>query len=119
MYITEIAPPHLRGRLGSINILAVTSGQFLAYIAGFLFYWDWLSIIGSFPPALVLLLMVWMPESPRWLLDKNRKSDALKSLLWLRGSHLEIEEECRETEETLGNAMGKHISLEDLLECWK
>ena len=103
MYITEIAPAHLRGRLGSVNMLAVTSGMLLAYCAGYLFSWNWLTLLGCIPPALVLLLMCWMPESPRWYLEKQRRRDALKSLLWLRGTQFGIQEECLATEASLGN----------------
>ena len=85
-------------------MLAVTSGMLLGYCAGYLFYWDWLSLIGCIPPALVLLLMPWMPESPRWYLEKHQKGNALRSLLWLRGTQFGIQEECLSTEASLGNA---------------
>ena len=91
--------------LGSMNQLAVTLGIILAYLAGYFFYWDWLALLGCIPSALLLIMMFWMPESPRWYLEKNRKSDALKSLLWLRGSQSGIEDECRETEASLGNVI--------------
>lgn len=91
--------------LGSMNQLAVTLGIIVAYLAGYFFYWDWLALLGCIPSALLLIMMFWMPESPRWYLQKNRKSDALKSLLWLRGSQSGIEDECRETEASLGNVI--------------
>lgn len=83
-------------------MLSVTTGMILAYCAGYLFAYKWFSLLGCIPPALVLLLMVWMPESPRWYLEKKRKSDALKSLLWLRGTQFGIQEECLATETSLG-----------------
>jgi len=43
-----------------------------------------------------------MPETPRWLLGKNRRSEALRALLWLRGPEADIEEECFAIEATLG-----------------
>ena len=105
VYIAEISPAHLRGMLGSMNQLAVTLGIILAYLAGYFFYWDWLALLGCIPSALLLIMMFWMPESPRWYLEKNRKSDALKSLLWLRGSQSGIEDECHETEASLGKVI--------------
>ncbi|KAJ7379390.1 Solute carrier 2 (Facilitated glucose transporter) member 8 [Desmophyllum pertusum] len=101
VYIAEISPAHLRGMLGSVNQLAVTLGIILAYLAGYFFYWDWVALLGCVPPALLFILMFWMPESPRWYLGKKRKNDALKSLLWLRGSQTGIEDECREMQAAL------------------
>jgi len=102
VYIAEISPAHLRGILGAMNQVAVTLGIILAYVIGYFFLWDCLALVGCFPAALLFILMFFMPESPRWYLEKNRKSDALKSLLWLRGSQTGIEDECREIEATLG-----------------
>lgn len=90
--------------LGSVNQLAVTVGLLLAYVVGVLCHWRWLALIGAIPPALLLILMFSMPETPRWSLGKNRRSEALKSLLWLRGPDVDIEEECFTIEATLGTA---------------
>ena len=105
--MTEISPAHLRGRLGSLNMLAVTTGMILAFCAGYLFSYGWLSLLGCIPPALVLFLMLWMPESPRWYLEKKRKSDALRSLLWLRGTQFGLQEESCAIEASLGNLINK------------
>ena len=105
VYIAEISPAHLRGMLGAMNQLAVTLGIVLAYLAGYFILWDWLALLGCIPSTLTFIMMFWMPESPRWYLEKNRKSDALKSLIWLRGTQSGIEEECRETEASLGKVI--------------
>jgi len=105
VYIAEISPAHLRGMLGAMNQLAVTLGIVLAYLAGYFILWDWLALLGCIPSTLTFIMMFWMPESPRWYLEKNRKSDALKSLIWLRGTQSGIEEECRETETSLGKVI--------------
>ena len=85
-----------------MNQVAITLGIILAYVIGYLVLWDWLALVGCFPAALLFVLMFFMPESPRWYLERNRRSDALKSLLWLRGSQAGIEDECRDIEDTLG-----------------
>ena len=71
---------------------------------GVLCKWRWLALIGAIPPALLLILMFSMPETPRWSLGKNRRSEALKSLLWFRGPDVDIEDECYTIEATLGEA---------------
>lgn len=90
--------------LGSVNQLAVTVGLLFAYVMGVLCKWRWLAFIGAVSPALLVILMFSMPETPRWSLGKNRRSEALKVLLWLRGPDVDIEEECFAIEETLGKA---------------
>lgn len=48
-----------------------------------------------------------VPETPRWLLGKGRRSKALESLLWLRGPDADIEEECVTIRETIGELLVK------------
>ena len=90
--------------LGSVNQLAVTAGLLLSYVMGVVCHWKWLALIGAISPALLVVLMFAMPETPRWTLGKNRRSDALKFLLWLRGPDVDIEEECFAIEATLGRS---------------
>lgn len=51
---------------------------------------------------LQIILLFPMPETPCWLLGKNRRSDALESLFWLRGPSADIEDECITIKETIG-----------------
>ena len=104
MYIAEISPAKFRGALGSGNQLAVTLGILLAYCLGpLLDSWRWLAIAGAVPPVLMVVLMVSMPETPRWLIKNDRISEALRVLRRLRGgSNEENQEECRDIQSTLG-----------------
>ena len=90
--------------LGSVNQLAMTVGLLLSFVMGVLCTWRWVAFVGAIPSALLLVLMLSMPETPRWFLGKNRVSEALRALLWLRGSDADIEEECVAIEETLGKS---------------
>jgi len=101
VYIAEISPARLRGMLGSVNQLAVTMGLLLSYLMGAFLHWKWLALVGGIPPALLVILMYTMPETPRWSLGNNRRSEALTSLLWLRGHEGDIEGECFTIEATL------------------
>ena len=71
---------------------------------GVLCRWRWVAFVGAIPSALLLFLMCPMPETPRWYLGKNRRSEALCALLWLRGPDADIEEECAAIEETFGES---------------
>lgn len=56
--------------------------------------WRWLVFIGGVFLVLFIILMFIMLEIFRWLLGKNRRSEVLRVLRWLRGSDVDIEEEC-------------------------
>jgi SP family galactose:H+ symporter-like MFS transporter len=82
LYVSETAPAHLRGALVSIIQLAITAGIFLSYVAGTAWtpsgWWQGMLGIGVVPAVLMLLLGVLaVPESPRWLLLRGRKEEAL------------------------------------------
>ena len=94
----------MRGALGSVFQLAVTVGILLAYVIGVLCRWRWVAFVGAIPSALLVIMMFPMPETPRWYLGKNRRSEALCALLWLRGPDADIEEECAAIEETFGKS---------------
>ena len=88
MYISEIAPAPIRGRLVSINQLGIVSGILLIYfvnatIAGWhdeawnvSIGWWWMFGSGVFPSVIFLALLFFVPESPRWLAQKQRWNDA-------------------------------------------
>ncbi|CAG8043679.1 unnamed protein product [Penicillium olsonii] len=72
LYISELAPSYARGRLVTILSLFVTGGQVVAYIIGWLFStmpggWRWIVGIGAFPAFFQLAILVFLPETPRWL----------------------------------------------------
>lgn len=71
VYISEVAPPEIRGRLVSFFQLAVTVGIFSAYLIGLLFVpiegWRWMVGIGCVPALALIIGMLRMPQSPRWL----------------------------------------------------
>ncbi|XP_015755068.1 PREDICTED: solute carrier family 2, facilitated glucose transporter member 8-like [Acropora digitifera] len=94
VYIAEIVPARLRGMLGSVNQLAVTLGILSSYVMGALVHWQWLALFGAIPPALQVVFMFSMPETPRWSLEKNRRNEALIALQWLRGPDADNEKEC-------------------------
>ena len=102
VYIAEIVPARLRGTLGSINQQAITLGLLLCCVMGALVDWRWLAIIGAMPSVFLIIFMLAMPETPRWCLGKNRRTEALAALRWLRGPEADIDQECFAIQETLG-----------------
>lgn len=83
IYISEIAPANKRGRMTGFFQLMIVTGIFTAYLTNFLFVglgedsWRWMLGIMAIPAIAFLILLQFIPSSPRWLLLKNRKSDAM------------------------------------------
>jgi sugar porter (SP) family MFS transporter len=82
MYISEVAPAKIRGRLAGSFQLMIVAGIFTAYLTNFLFAdfgdsgWRWMLGIMVIPSALFAILVRLIPESPRWLILKNRDEEA-------------------------------------------
>jgi SP family arabinose:H+ symporter-like MFS transporter len=107
LYIAEISPPALRGRMISCFQLAITMGILAAYFSNALlgelsargplglgpFYeWivvrePWRAMLGSllFPAGAFFVLLLFVPESPRWLVQRNRPAEALSVLARIGG----------------------------------
>jgi MFS family permease len=71
LYISETAPPRIRGSVVSFNQLAITSGILIAYLVGFALSfsggWRWMLGLGAVPALALGIGMLFMPDSPRWL----------------------------------------------------
>jgi sugar porter (SP) family MFS transporter len=82
MYISEIAPAAVRGRLAGMFQLNIVTGIFVAYLTNFAFLhigedsWRWMLGIMVVPAGLFALLLRSIPESPRWLILNNRDEEA-------------------------------------------
>ncbi len=84
MYIAEIAPAHLRGRLVAVNQLNIVSGILLAFFSNYVVSqliegavaWRWMFGVEAFPSALFFVLLFFIPFSPRWLAKQGRTDEA-------------------------------------------
>lgn len=91
MYISEIAPPDKRGLLVSMNQFAIVIGILFAYIIDYLlleFTDSWRLMLGVpslFSLLYLVLLFMHFPESPRWLISNNRKTEGVAVLTKLVG----------------------------------
>lgn len=87
MYIAEISPAHLRGRLVDFFQLNIVTGIFIAYTSNYFLIsmgedsWRWMLGIMAVPAAIFWLLLRYIPESPRWLVLNNRDTEAKAILL--------------------------------------
>uniref|UniRef100_H2MRD4 Solute carrier family 2, facilitated glucose transporter member 8 n=1 Tax=Oryzias latipes TaxID=8090 RepID=H2MRD4_ORYLA len=85
LYISEMAHEKVRGTLGSCVQLMVVLGILLVYFLGLFMDWRWLAICCSVPPTLMMVLMCFMPETPRFLLSQGKRREAEEALRFLRG----------------------------------
>ncbi|KIW37763.1 uncharacterized protein PV06_09755 [Exophiala oligosperma] len=85
LYISELSPSHLRGRLVTTSLLFITGGQVIAYLVGWAFSttpggWRWMVGLGSAPALAQMAMLAFMPETPRYLV-KAQKEGAARTVL--------------------------------------
>ena len=92
MYIAEIAPARIRGRLVLLYQLAIGVGALcavlVAYALSFHHAWRWMFGSGLFPSILFFGLLFFVPCSPRWLAQKKRTDEALDILIRVNGPQI-------------------------------
>ncbi|HTL58081.1 MAG TPA: sugar porter family MFS transporter [Candidatus Limnocylindrales bacterium] len=99
MYIAEIGPAHLRGRLVSLNQIAIVAGIVLVYFINYFIArfgdqswnetngWRLMFASGVLPAVVFAVFLVFIPESPRWLLA-NGQSEQAQGILAKIGGHV-------------------------------
>jgi len=96
LYIAEMSPARIRGALVSLNQLAITVGIGVAYFVDYAFAgagsWRWMFASAVFPALVLLIGMIFLPESPRWLARQGFRERALENFRRLgRGDEAEAE----------------------------
>jgi sugar porter (SP) family MFS transporter len=93
MYIAEIAPASIRGRLVTINNLAIVGGSFAAILVSYVLSqtelrdsWRWMFGSQCIPAIAFMIGLAFAPNSPRWLAGKGREAEALEILTRVQGS---------------------------------
>ncbi len=115
LYISELAPRSFRGALVTLNQLFITIGIFLAYIAGLALAqshgWRTMFVLAAVPAFLQFVVMLFFPESPRWLVFKNRIEEAKTILTRYRGSREDVELEVAHIQKHAGEKEGTWSDL--------
>lgn len=107
LYIAEVAPARMRGRLVSVNQFAIVTGMLLVYFVNYFIAlqgndtwnvesgWRWMLGSESLPALIFLAGLFAVPESPRWLLKQNRRAEAFRILSRVDGEQQAEEELAR------------------------
>lgn len=106
LYIAEISPSDWRGRFVAFFQFNIVLGIVLAYFSNYLIDgipndWRWMLGMESFPALLFALLLLSIPESPRWLMGKGREKEALDVLC--RIDDTDAEHQMQEIRQSLVN----------------
>ncbi|XP_048337511.2 probable inositol transporter 2 [Ziziphus jujuba] len=125
LYISEASPAKIRGALVSTNNFLITGGQFLSYLINLAFThvkgtWRWMLGIAGLPAFIQFFLMLFLPESPRWLFRKGREEEA-KAILRRIYPAQEVESEIQALRESVENEIQERKSSEkiSIIKLWK
>ena len=117
LYIAEITPARIRGRMVSINQFAIVSGISVVFFVNYFIAlqgdqlwnqeqgWRWMFASGAIPALVLLVLLFLVPESPRWLTKQGRENQALEILTRVNGA-VRAQVELGEIKETLRHETG-------------
>lgn len=118
IYIAEVSPAKHRGKLVSLNLFAIFLGQSAAFFSNFLLRntggvdnWRWMIGIQVIPSGILFLLLFFIPESPRWLVEKKKRSLALHILTKINGKELAELDMAKIEESVHANVKGKLTEL--------
>jgi len=118
LYLAEVASEDVRGAMISIYQLMITIGIFIAFLSDTAFSysgnWRWMLGVIAIPGALFLVGLLMLPDSPRWLIMRQRKNEAIAVLQRLRGDPAIVAREAADIEEQLATPQqGWHLFLEN------
>lgn len=110
IYTAEIAPARIRGRLVGLVQFNIVLGILLAYLSNYIIQmiitdekvaWRWMLGVMLIPSVAFLLLLVTVPETPRWLMSRGRNKEAVEISRRLCSTQAESEEQIAEIREQL------------------
>ncbi|RJS94117.1 sugar porter family MFS transporter [Salinisphaera sp. Q1T1-3] len=113
VYIAEVTPPASRGRLVVMFQFMVVFGILVAYLTGFALgdAWRWMFGLGAIPAVILMVGMLLLPESPRWLVNQKREAAALAVLHRVRGDHEAARSEIAEIKDISARPEGRWRDL--------
>lgn len=85
-YVSEIAPANDRGKLVALYQFNIVFGILIAFLSNFLLSgipenaWRWMIGVEAIPALIYTIMVLGVPKSPRWLLSKGRREEALKTI---------------------------------------
>lgn len=84
-YVAEVTQPRFRGMLASTGSTCAIFGVFIQFLLGTFLPWRTIALCSCVVPIISSIALIFVPESPHWLIGKQRFDEAKVSLGWLRG----------------------------------
>lgn len=116
IYIAEISPAGHRGKLVSLNLFAIFLGQSSAFYSNYFLRdvggdnnWRWMIAVMAVPSFLLFVFLFFVPESPRWLVQKRRTEAALATLTRINGEAA-ARRELQDIENSVSNEAGARMA---------
>ncbi|KAK1801058.1 hypothetical protein P4O66_022762 [Electrophorus voltai] len=106
VYVSEISHPGVRGGLGSCPQITAVFGSLALYAFGLKLPWRWLAVVGEVPVLVMVILLSFMPNSPRYLIICGKRDEACRALKWLRGEESEYMGELMKIERGVTSQVG-------------
>ena len=98
-YISETSHADARTSLSSLPPFMIGFGNLLVWFLGYFLTWKMTAYVLMIPSLLLFLSMIFLPETPYWLIDSNKPEEAKKSLRFFRGSDYDLTEELKEIQQ--------------------
>lgn len=124
MYIAEVSPSRRRGALVTLNQLMITIGILVSYVADYwisddnnLESWRWMFAVGFIPAVILLIGMLFLPETPRWLISKGRWEQGKAVLETIEDPDM-IEETLQGLREEDALSKQQKVSSKEILKPW-
>jgi SP family arabinose:H+ symporter-like MFS transporter len=86
MYVAEVSPPRMRGRMGASYQMSITAGILISYCINYMlrnagaWNWRWMFISGALPSSIFFLALLRAPETPRFLIKVGKKREGVELL---------------------------------------
>lgn len=124
LYIAEISPAGVRGMLVSMFQLMITIGVLVSYLSDLFFAdeaditcWRPMFYVGVIPACILLVGMLFMPETPRWLMSQNREAESRRILNRLEGPE-QAEKSMQRMREEIAKSKSERSGWKELLQPW-
>ncbi|XP_040066009.1 facilitated trehalose transporter Tret1-like [Ixodes scapularis] len=102
LFVSEVSPKNIRGLLNTLCFMAFNLGVLMSYVLGKWLAYDWLAVASIVPAVLTALILPWLAESPRWLLQVGHREAARLALQSYRG--FDIDGEFKDMKDNVDNA---------------
>ena len=115
MYLSEISLIRHRGIISTMNTVVMNTSVVASLMLAFVMSFQNFILVSALPPVIFIVTLVFLWESPFWLVKKGRIEDAENALLALRGPQYAMNLELEEMKTILANQQGNDATLADNL----